>query len=623
MNFFQRQDVARRKSGYLVVCFVICVVLITIALYLGVVAFSHYIKLHRIKEVSHLWDTRMFVGVGIGTIFVIAIGSLYKVLALRKGGDAVATMLGATLVNSNSDDLQKQKLLNIVEEMAIASGTPVPSVYIMEGEHGINAFAAGFTPGSAIVCVTRGSLEVLSRDELQGVIAHEFSHIINGDMRLNIKLMGVVHGILVIAIIGRILMRTRGKKNPLPLLGLIFLVIGYIGVLFGKLIKAAISRQREFLSDASAVQFTRNPDGIGGALKKIGGLFNGSKLKSARADEASHFFFSNGLKKSFIKSLSTHPDLSERIRRIDPSFDGKFPKVLASIKPSKDKIVKGVHSAKGDEVHVQPAEILGKVGELSSKNIVFASALLSALSPVLRKNAHEPFGARAVIYALLINRERNVETSQLKLLEKDADSAVYQEMVKILPKVRQAGPKYRLPLVDISLPALKNLSDKQYAVFRKNVKSLVDADSRMDLFEFMLEKILFRGLDPCFMKVRPTEIRYRQIFNLRTPCRHLLSVVAHFGNRDRQSAISAFDLGKSKFGLGANPFEMLPEDMCTLDALGKSLGKLSQSSPKLKKNILDAVITCITADREICIEESELIRAIADTLDCPVPPLTI
>lgn len=623
MNFFQRQDVARRKSGFLLLCFAVCVILITASVYFVVVAFCHYIKLHRISEIQHLWDPRIFIGVGIATIFVIVIGSLYKMAVLKKGGAVVATMLGGTLVNSNTDDPDRQRLVNVVEEIAIASGTPVPPVYVMEGESGINAFAAGFTPGSAIICVTRGCMNILSRDELQGVIAHEFSHIINGDMRLNMKLMGVIHGILVVAIVGRILVRTKGKKNPLPLLGLLLLLIGYMGVFFGKLIKAAISRQREFLSDASAVQFTRNPDGIAGALKKIGSLSYGSTIKNAKADEASHLYFSNGLKKSFIQYLSTHPDLSERIKRIDPSFDGKFPIVNYVGEAAVDKKASFAFAREGGDIHFQPSDIINRVGELSAKNIVFASALIASLSPVLRENIHEPFGARAVIYALLINQERDVETSQLKLLEDQADPAVYQEVLKLLPKVRQSGPKYRLPLVDMALPALRNLSDNQYAAFRKNVSSLVKADEQRDLFEFLLEKVLFRYLEPCFAKVKTTQIKYRQIFNLRSECRCLLSVVAHFGNKNPEAAVQAFDAGKGKFGLGINPFEMLPADMCILEALDKTLDKLSQTSPKLKKDILQAVVVCITADREISVEESELIRAIADMLDCPVPPLDI
>src|SRR5471032_3060906 len=281
-----------------------------------------------------LWNPQIFLAVALGTIAIILIGSSYKTMALAAGGSAVSEMMGGRLVKPNSTDPDERKLLNVVEEMAIASGVPVPQVYVMDDEDGINAFAAGHKPGDATVTVTRGCMKILSRDELQGVIVHEFSHILNGDMRLNLRLMGTIFGILCLAIIGRILLQTaRGGgrsrgQNPLPILGLALLIIGYIGVFFGRLIQAAVSRQREFLADASSVQFTRNPNGITGALKKIGGLGeNGSRLAHAHSEEVSHMFFSNGISEAFIGLLETHPPLPGRIRVFDPNFDGKFPYV--------------------------------------------------------------------------------------------------------------------------------------------------------------------------------------------------------------------------------------------------------------------------------------------------------
>ncbi len=240
-------------------------------------------------------------------------------------------MLDGRLINSNATEADERKLLNVVEEMAIASGIPVPQVYLLEDEAGINAFAAGHSTGDAAIGVTRGGMKMLSRDQLQGVIGHEFSHILNGDMRLNLRLMGLIFGILCLTVVGRVLLRTRGTKNPLPLLGLALIVIGGIGVLFGRLIQAAVSRQREFLADAASVQFTRNPDGLAGALKKIGGLSSGSKLESPHAQEASHLFFANGLRSSVSGLMATHPPLEERIRALDPAFDGEFPTVTPVI----------------------------------------------------------------------------------------------------------------------------------------------------------------------------------------------------------------------------------------------------------------------------------------------------
>ena len=278
-----------------------------------------------------LWNPQLFLLAAVGTLAVIALGSGFKTLELAQGGSSVATMLGGRLVAPTTTDPDERKLRNVVEEMAIAAGVPVPQVYLLPEEQGINAFAAGHSTSDAVVAVTAGAVRLLTRDELQGVIGHEFSHILNGDMRLNLRLMGIVFGILCLAVIGRVLLYTRSRsskdKNPLPLLGLALIVIGWIGVFFGRLIQAAVSRQREFLADASSVQFTRNPAGLAARSRKIGGLSFGSKLEAAHAEEASHMFFGNGMSESFFHLMETHPPLAERIRAIDPSFDGTFPPV--------------------------------------------------------------------------------------------------------------------------------------------------------------------------------------------------------------------------------------------------------------------------------------------------------
>src|ERR1039457_5080982 len=327
MDFFERQDQARRNTKLLVVYFVLGVAMLivavyaaTLAIFTGVASRHHHVYDEQVQMA--LWNPQLFFGAALGTLAVIALGSGFKTLELAQGGSTVATMLGGRLVDPATSDPDERKLRNVVEEMAIAAGVPVPQIYLLPDEHGINAFAAGHSAGA---------VKRLTRDELQGVIGHEFSHILTGDTRLNLRLMGVIFGILCLAVIGRVLLYTRSSnskdKNPLPLLGLALLVIGWIGVFFGRLIQAAVSRQREFLADASSVQFTRNPAGLAGALKKIGGLSYGSKLESAHAEEASHMFFGNGMGESFFHIMDTHPPLAERIRAIDPSFDGTFPPV--------------------------------------------------------------------------------------------------------------------------------------------------------------------------------------------------------------------------------------------------------------------------------------------------------
>ena len=316
MDFFDRQDKARRSTKLLVFYFVTGVVLLIVTLYIAVtlIFFGVSSRTHRgyrnPYEVSEgqqqasLWNPKLFLGVAVGTLAIIGIGSAFKTMELSQGGSVVASMMGGRLINSNTADPDERKLVNVVEEMALASGVPVPKIYVMDNERGINAFAAGHTTSDAVVAVTRGCMQLLSRDELQGVIGHEFSHILNGDMRLNLRLMGIIFGIICLAVIGRVLLYARGggqDRNALPLLGLALIIIGGVGVFFGQLIQAAVSRQREFLADASSVQFTRNPAGLAGALKKIGGLAYGSKISNAHAGEAWHMFFGNGLGNSLVR----------------------------------------------------------------------------------------------------------------------------------------------------------------------------------------------------------------------------------------------------------------------------------------------------------------------------------
>ncbi len=332
MDFFSHQDRARRQTALMLCLFAAAVAAIIAALY-KVTGFLLFFKGR-----SPGFDPQLLGIVAAAVLTLVGLGSLYKIRQLRQGGGAgVAELLGGRLVAADTADGHEQRLLNVVEEMAIASGVPIPAVYVLD-EDGINAFAAGFTSADAVVTVTRGCLRKLGRDELQGVIAHEFSHILNGDMRLNIRLMGVVHGILLIALIGANILRysfggspgvsrSRRSGGPFILLAMAMMVIGYIGVFFANLIKAAVSRNREFLADSSAVQFTRNPSGIAGALKKIGGLSAGSEIGNEHAAEASHFYFAKGLGDSLFSIFATHPPLAERVKRLDPGFRGAFPEI--------------------------------------------------------------------------------------------------------------------------------------------------------------------------------------------------------------------------------------------------------------------------------------------------------
>jgi Zn-dependent protease with chaperone function len=633
-NFFDQQDAARRQTGVLVVYFVLAVVAIIAAVYLAVSAILFASQRHGVPQ--PLFDPQRLGAVALVVAVVILLGTLYKIAVLQEGGAAVARLLGGRLVDPATSALDERRLLNVVEEMALASGTPVPSVYILDGEAGINAFAAGFAPGDAVITVSRGCLDHLTRDELQGVVAHEFSHILNGDMKLNLRLIGLLYGILMLALIGQLMMRFSGNsagssrrskddgnsRAAFLMLGLALVIIGWVGVFFGRLIKAAISRQREFLADASAVQFTRNPDGIAGALKKIGGLAEGSRITSPHAEEACHLFFSAGVP-SFSSLLATHPPLVERIRRIDPSFDGQFvPTVLephearaADLeKPLPSETVSGL-------IPLDSSAAVASVGAPQRAHVDFAARLVASLPGPLLEAVHEPFSACAVVYTLLLDRDPAIRQVQFAHLETSADPGTVPEIARLEPLIVPLGDAVRLPLVELALPALRALSGRQYQQFRDRIDFLVASDQKLSLFEFALQRMLRRHLDRQFTPRRPPAGRYAPPTPLPDHLAVLLSSLAHAGHVPRADELQAFRGGMARFGIAPDARALLPDEACSLPALDRALDRLAASAPQVKSRVLDACAACIASDGTVTVAEGEMLRAIADSLDCPIPPL--
>ena len=640
MDFFQHQETARRRTGLLVVYFVAAVVLIVLLAYVVVdVILVASGPEGRTAGGGGLWNPALFGVVTAGTLLLIGGGSLYRIASLAGGGGhTVAESLGGRPLSSPTVDPDERKILNVVEEMAIASGTPVPPVYLMDKEDGINAFAAGFSPADAVIGVTRGCIRDLSRDELQGVIAHEFSHILNGDIRLNIRLMGVLYGILLISLTGWMIFRSTGDSGrydrrrddgdrkggiPWPLLGLALYALGYVGVFFGNLIKAAVSRQREYLADASAVQFTRNPEGIAGALKKIGATAEGSKVLAPGAREASHLFFGDAVGHLF-NGLATHPPLVERIRQIDPSFDGDFSAVrLPSPPEAPDRPKAGptfrprATPGRGDFAF-DPAEMVASIGTVAPRGLAYASAALDALPGLLRQMAYEPFGARAIVYALLLDAEREpVRGDQLRRLSACADPAVYQQVEALFPEVARLPAESRVPLVSMAVPAIRRLSRDQSARFAASVDALIRADGQISLFESSLRRLVLRvaSADP-----RPPRALHDTSAPLAGPAGRVLGTLARVGHTDDGDAARAFAAGVRSLGWPeVDPG--LPDGSPDLGSLDRALDDLTAASRGLKKPILAGCAACVGADGRITLEEGELLHAIADSLGCPLPPL--
>lgn len=644
-DFFEHQDIARKKTGRLVFLFILAVIAIIVMVYLVIALAlsgmaSHSTSLGE-KSTSYIFSPVLLIAVAGGTILVVGLGSLYKISMLRGGGKVVAESLGGKLLHPNSTGRTEQRVLNVVEEMAIASGTPTPPVYLLENEEGINAFAAGFSPGDAVIGVTRGCAEQLTRDELQGVIAHEFSHILNGDMRLNIRLMGVLHGILMIGMIGYLVLRTSiysggmhsrrsdrgGGMAPILAIGAGLAIVGFAGTFFGNLIKAAVSRQREFLADASSVQFTRNPQGIAGALKRIGGFAAGSDINNPNAPEASHMYFGKGISKGFNAMFATHPPLPERIRRIDPGWDGKFVKGKPTTKewraPQAATVAGFAPTAAGQAAAVEALRsagpAIGRIGMPTDAHVQYASQLVQSIPEAIVAAAHEPYGARAVVYCLLINDQREPRELQMGQLAHHADPGVCREVRNLLPAVEKLDRKLRLPLIDMTLPALRELTASQYQAFRNNVDVLVAADQEIDLFEWTLQRVLMHHLDPQFTRTGPPRTQYYSLSRLQTTCEVLLSALAYIGHEDEAAARNAFALAAKRLPLMR--IDMKPAGECGLDALNHALNVLATVAPRPKRDVVEACAACVAADREVTVEEAEVLRAIAASLDCPMPPL--
>ena len=638
-DFFDRQEEARKKTTVLLSFFLLAVASIVISVYavartiLWTVAVSKQYRLSSNSEITafQFWDTGLFLVVAFITLAIIIAGSLYRIRTLRGGGRAVAEMLGARIVNRNTSDMDEKRLLNVVEEMSLASGVPVPDVYLMEKESAINAFAAGFGMDDAVICVTEGTLKLLSRDELQGVVAHEFSHILNGDMLINIRLMGMLHGILVIGLLGETTLRTlRYSSGRVNLAGLSFgtglLIIGYVGTFFGRIIKSAVSRQREYLADASAVQFTRNPNGIGGALKKIGGMHFGSLLLHPRATEASHMFICEAVRSGITGLMDTHPPLMDRILLIDPDFDGRFPKVKPlnlmpkpEIRPKLPK--PGSPLGAFNLTGAMAAAMLASAGEPMKEHADEAALLMISMPEELMSATREPYSARALIYALLSDGGAEIRKAQFEALRAAEPEDAVKEAERLTALMPDLDPRLRLPLLDLSMPSLRRMSKEQYREFRSTINRLIQADGKVSLFEYVLRHMLIRRLDRYYLKPKK---KIAQIYSLKgvlRECAVVLSLLARLGHKSRTEAEAAFSRSFMMLtGSRSSALKLLPAEECSLEPMEKALSKLSVASPVIKKQFLAVCIECINFDRNVSVEEGDIFRAIVEAIDCPLPP---
>ena len=683
MDFYSRQAAARSQTRWLVISFLAS--LLAVALALDLVLFT---ALGTARSNGVLTGPMQYAAANPGravftTLLVVAVlglASLYKSLELRGGGGVVARALGGVRIGRDTTDIKRKRLHNVVEEMAIASGVPMPEIYVLEQEAGINAFAAGHTPANAAVSVTQGALDNLNRDQLQGVVAHEFSHILNGDMRLNIQLMGWVFGLFVVALIGRTILQfcPRGRRgaNGLVAVGLAVMVLGYVGLIFGRLLQAAVSRQRERLADASGVQFTRNPEGLKDALIKIATLPEGSQLTAADAEQAAHMFFAEGMSRLF----ATHPPLLERIKELDPHFNPRdLPQIaadlqkqsaLAAMADDEPRSVTsggpapsttpgnlatqlsglgrsmtqgagaalpaavlasgggGAAAGRGTAAGIAmaggvgapagvAAAIVAQVGKPETVHIEQAKALRLALPDGLREFTESSGRAQALVLALLLSRDAAVRQRQLERLTQAIGAANVAVVQQAAPLADGLEPMLRLPALQQVFPALRRAAPAQRRALAQLASDLIHADARIDVFEFCLAKLLETLLND-ELQARAPHGRL-SLEDAQNEVAVLFSALAQLGTADEQAARMAYEAGMSSvLPMRRPPYQPSGE---WPKRLSDALPRLEDLHPFAKKAVIEGLVKTIASDDVMTVEESELLRAVCALMHCPLPPL--
>ncbi|MBM4937404.1 M48 family metallopeptidase [Vibrio parahaemolyticus] len=615
MDFFHHQDTARQRTGLLVMLFTLAVLAITGLVSVISIGIYFYFTGEPFTTQSIIsYCLLSFVGV----LLVVSISSFIRLSELNaNGGRGVAESIGGKLISTDTSNAKHRQLLNVVEEMSIASGIPVPPVYVMAEEHGINAFAAGMSIDDAVIGVTQGALDAFSRDELQGVIAHEFSHILNGDMRLNTRLIGALFGITCIAHFGHLILdnsnssrhvsRSSSDSNKgfavIILIAIVCLVLGWLGTLFGNMIKAAISRQREFLADASAVQFTRNDQGIAGALKKIGSNVQGSTLNTKASDEMSHMMFGQSKLSGFSGLFATHPPLDERIRRIEPNWDGSYAQ-----HPHAQNTAFGNEQVSGFAVgggspasqSASPSEQLSETGK----------QLISQLPPELVDIAREPYSTRFIAFALIFDGS-DIQREMIKSYVPLASQST------LLPWLDYDLPLHlRFPLLELALPALKSLSETQKISLCKVLRELSETDNQYSLAEWCVINLLEKQLLASFGFIK----QHKTLKQLEESVFWLLRELAWVSHSQADKAQRAYHCALAHLGFPEVKLEPANSNWHLSRA---ALELLLQLKPKDRRIFVKACRLAIESDGEITVAEGELYRVIACFLEVPEPPLTI
>ncbi|MFT6407179.1 MAG: Zn-dependent protease with chaperone function [Arenicella sp.] len=649
MNFFEHQEKARKQSRWLIIAFFAVALLIVLVVDL-VVMFVFSTQIQSSTSGGQLglagifdletWraNGQLLLATSAVTGGAIGLSSLGKIASLRTGGGKVARDMGATLVTPDTRDRLRRRLYNVVEEIALASGTPVPEVYVMENEPGINAFAAGYSATDAAVAVTQGTLEKLNRAELQGVIAHEFSHIFNGDMRINIRMMGVIFGIMVIAILGRKFLhasryRIRSSRDnngsAIVAIGLVLMVVGYIGLFFSRWMKSALSRQREYLADASAVQFTRNPDGISGALKKISAYQHSSYLKSD-AEEVSHMLFSSGYRSLMF---STHPPLPQRIARIEKGFDATEIARLAEKLKKQEKIEHRqaekaeqelLNSSKAAGGFFDIDSMFGEIGNPSTERIAAAAVLTASLADDLSSSAHSLEWVPEALFYCLLDVDDDIRNKQLMIVVEQMGALSESKIQHLIQAHGLIKVEQRLPLLEMSFPTLKRRPISDIERIQTTIELLAKIDDKIDSFEFLLTRLIKQYLHEAYLPNKTRLYGRKKLKQCKTELSVVMSILASHGQERSsahglQLAQKAFKEGMSIVGINHMNLNFSNQWQRDLDLAIAVLDELTAND---KSIVVAALVRAVLDDRKVLTAEHEMLRVICALIHVPIPLLS-
>lgn len=647
MNFFEHQRAARGTTLKLVFLFAAAVVALVAAIDAAAVITMVYLS----EDYGQLDPSSVLALVIVVTIFtllVIAGGMLFKTLSLRQGGSAVAAAVGAVPVDPTTTDPQLRRFVNIVEEMSLASGLPAPRLFVMPSEPGINAFAAGFTPADAAIAVTGGALAQLNRDELQGVIGHEFSHILNGDMRLNIRLIGLLSGILLIGMIGLRVLQFGGRgsdsKGALPFVAFAFamMVLGYIGVFFANVIKAAVARQREWLADASAVQFTRQTAGLEGALKKIGGIPTGSRLRNSRnATEVSHMLFGEGTRRSFASLFATHPPLADRIKALNPGFnpaeiadlqqqyaqhppDGLAEDVAAGFAPAGTGFGRPTPApaqTPASAQHTSPEQVVARAGTFTPADLKYGAALHARLPDDVRMLATQATTAPAAIIALLLAPPtEGLQARQLATVVEQLGPTQAREAAALADQMRGLAPELRLPVVALALPQIATHPRAEQDALITVLDALAHADARVTMFEYCVTRLVWNYVLDTNDPSRRSRVGNGSLNDVRPVVTTLLATLAAAGGADQVTANRSLDGALHRL-YGDSARAENPRRLSWQQTLDGGWAALDALDPRAKQALVEAMVEAVLHDGTVTAAEAELLRAACSLMHVPLPAL--